>query len=365
MKKSLLWFLLPCLTLSCITAFAQDYDDVIASSEALIRTQMTENPVPGFAIAVMVDGEVVWSDGYGYADLEQQVPMTPYSKLRIGSVSKPMAAAAAMRLLDQGKLNINAPVQEYVSYFPEKRWEVTTRQIAGHLGGIRHYRGEEFLSTQPYATVEEGLQVFLADTLMHSPGSAFLYSSYGWNLVSAVIEGAANASFLQVLEEEVLDPLGLEHTAADYPDSLITQRVRFYERSPGGSFINGPYVDNSLKWAGGGLLSSVIDLVHFGDAHLTEGYLSEAALETLFTSLTLPNGEATRYGFGWFTEMRAGRPYYWHGGGSVGGSTMLIMQPEARVVVATHANLTAASIPGQLANEILALFIEARESSEE
>ena len=318
---------------------------------------MAAQPVPGLAITVMIDGQIIWSEGFGYADLEQRVPMWPTSKIRIGSVSKPMTAAAAMRLWDQGRLILDAPVQDYVPYFPDKRWPLTTRQLGGHLGGIRHYQGTEFLSAKPYNTVEESIGIFAADTLMHEPDSKFLYSSYGWNLISAVIEGASGTSFLETMRSEVFGLLGLVHTVADHPDSLIVQRVRFYARAEQGGFVNATFVDNSYKWAGGGFLSSVEDMARFAQAHLDDGYLSNEAREVLFTSQTTADGAGTGYGFGWRAEQHDDHLFLSHGGGSVGGSTVLIMQPDTRVVVASHVNLTANSIQ-DITTRIATLFAD-------
>ena len=330
----------------------------IESATKVVEDAIAQEPAPGFAVSVMVDGQFVWSTGFGYADLEQDVPMRPTSRTRIGSVSKPMAAAAVMRLWDQGLVDLDAPVQTYVPAFPDKRWTVTTRQLGGHLGGVRHYRGAEMLSSRPYATVDEGLTIFAEDTLMHEPGTQFLYTSYGWNLISAVVEGAAGQPFLVALEEEVLDPIGLKETIADHPDSLVSQRVRFYVRRDLGGFMNAPYVDNSYKWAGGGLLSSTEDVARFAHAHLGDEYLSAEARSILFTSQATTDGEETNYGFGWRTTEVEGREYLLHGGGSVGGSTMLMMQPDTRVVISAHVNLTGYDV-GAVTRRLMTLFVNA------
>ncbi|HEX6643571.1 MAG TPA: serine hydrolase domain-containing protein, partial [Gemmatimonadales bacterium] len=147
--------------------------------------------IPGVSITVMRDGRIVWSEGIGWADLEQRVPVTPLTRFRVGSVSKSLTAAAVGLLVERGRLDLDAPVQRYVPAFPEKRYPITTRLVAGHLAGIRHYAGNEFLSMRPYASVTEGLEIFQHDSLLFHPGTRYLYSSYGWNLVSAVIEGAS------------------------------------------------------------------------------------------------------------------------------------------------------------------------------
>lgn len=334
---------------------------VVDSARALVLEDIHEKGYPGIALAVSVDGETVWSEGFGYADLEQLVPVWPTTKFRIGSISKPLAAAAVAQLVEQERLDVDAPVQQYVPAFPEKRWPVTTRQLGGHLAGIRHYRGLEFLINTPYATVGDALAIFAADTLLHQPGTDYAYSSYGWNLISAVVEGASGESFLDYMRAHVFRPLGMRHTVADHVDSLIIQRADFYQRRQDGSLMNAPAVNNSYKWAGGGFLSTPEDLLVFANAHLQPGFLAQEALDLLFTEQQTTAGEGVGYGFGWFTGTRDdGRHYVWHGGGSVGGTSLLIVQPDARVVLAACINLSSADL--SVAQEVLRLFVEAASS---
>ena len=332
--------------------------EVVDQARALVRQDWAEKGYPGIAIAVSVEGETVWSEGFGYADLEHRVPVWPTSKFRIGSVSKPLTAAAVAQLYEQGRLDLDAPVQQYVPDFPEKRWPLTTRQLGGHLGGVRHYRGLEFLNSDPYASVAKSLEIFAGDTLLHEPGTKYQYSSYGWNLISTVVEGASGQNFLDYMRQEVFRKLGMRHTVADHVDSLIYQRVSFYVRNPAGALLNAPFVDNSYKWAGGGFLSTTEDLLGFANAHLPGGFLSEEARAMLFTEQHTRDGEGIGYGFGWQIRTdEQGRRYLSHGGGSIGGTTWLAMQPDARVVVAAMVNLSGADLG--VVREVMALFMEA------
>ena len=191
MKKLLLPTLFSCGILLSVHAQSSRYFPAIDSARTLVESFMALTDVPGASVTVMVDGRIVWSEGFGYADLELGTPVRAgLTKFRIGSVSKPLTAAALGVLVDQGKIDLDAPIQTYVPDFPEKRGPVTLRLLAGHLAGIRHYRGAEFLSSTNYETVAEGLAIFAADTLLFAPGSAYSYSSYGWNLISAAIENA-------------------------------------------------------------------------------------------------------------------------------------------------------------------------------
>jgi CubicO group peptidase (beta-lactamase class C family) len=314
------------------------YDGAISIARDSIDALMAEQQIPGLTAAVLVDGQIVWSEGFGWADMENQVPVTPLTKMRVGSVSKSMTGAALGVLLDRGQIDLDAPVQQYVPSFPEKRAPISTRQVAGHIAGIRHYRGDEFLIDENYDSVEEGLAIFKEDSLLFEPGAQFQYSSYGWNLVSAVVEGASGQDFLPFMRDAVFRPLNLRHTVADHTDSLITYRTAFYSVEDS-VLINAPYVDNSYKWAGGGFLSTAEDLVRFGNAMINGGFFTPATRDELFTSLRTNSGERTGYGLGFFVGTDdAGRRTVGHSGGSVGGTTQLIMYPEQDVVVALIAN---------------------------
>lgn len=301
--------------------------------------------IPGFAIAVAVDGKLVWSEAFGYADLEGKRQTTTTTQFRIGSVSKPLTADAVAQLFESGKLDLDAPVQRYVPSFPDKGAPITTRELGGHLAGIRHYKGNEFLLNQRYPTVTAGLAVFQNDTLIAPPGTRFSYSSYGFNLISAVVEGASGEQFLPYMSRHVFKPLGMTHTAPDKNDSLIPDRTQFYDRTESGQFVRSPTVDNSYKWAGGGFLSTAEDLVKFGSAHLAPGHLKAATLELLFTPQHTASGEATPYGIGWFVDTDTlGHRYVYHGGGSVGGTTGFGVDRDSRVVIAVVTNLTDARL---------------------
>ena len=318
----------------------KNYQSAIEKSSEWIHQMMQEQHIPGLSVSVSIKEKLVWSEGFGYADLEQQVPVKAgVTKFRIGSVSKPLTAAALGLLMEGGKLDVDRPVQQYVPSFPEKEYSINTRQLAGHLAGIRHYRGEEFLNARHFETVEEGLDIFKDDSLLFEPGTRFSYSSYGWNLVSAVIEEVSGEDFLSYMRKNVFVPLKMKNTIADYTDSIIPYRTRFYEVVDTATLMNAPYVDNSYKWAGGGFLSTTDDLVKFGYAHIHPGFLDSLTLRQLITSQLTASGDSTHYGMGWRSGTNDfGRKWFGHSGGSVGGITMLAIYPEYEVVIAFLTN---------------------------
>jgi len=337
----------PCVS-RVAAAVPSAYAAAVARGHALVCDKLAGR-ISGLQVAVGVDGKLVWSEGFGYADVARKVPVTAETQFRIGSVSKPLTAAALALLYERGKLDLDAPVQRYVPSFPDKGYPITTRQLAGHLAGIRHYRGDEFVLNRRFGSVGEGLTIFQDDSLLFPPGTRFSYSSYGWNLISAVIEGAAEQDFLSFIGHNVFRPLGMTHTAPDRADSLIPNRTLFYERGPDGGFVPAPTVDNSYKWAGGGFVSTAEDLVKFGSALLNPGFLRAETLELLFTSQKTNRGEPTGYGIGWFVGTDSlGHRWVFHGGSSVGGSTAFGVDRDSRIVIAITSNLSDAPLqPGQ------------------
>ncbi len=321
------------------------YAATILRAEQFLRDSMAAGGIPGVEITVALGDTILWSTGLGWADVEQQVPVTTLTRMRIGSVSKSLTSAALGILVQEHRLDLDTPVQHYVPSFPVKRWPVTTRELAGHLAGIRHYAGDEFLMQRHFGSVTEGLAVFRDDSLLFAPGTRFAYSSYGFNLVSAAIEGAAGEPFLALMRARVFEPAGMTHTVAEFVDSIIPFRARFYTRTPAmgpvpaGGVVNAPFVDNSYKWAGGGFLSTTEDLVRFGQAMLRGSLVAPASLRLLWTSQRTADGKDTGYGMGWFTDHdAAGRLRVFHAGGSVGGTAYLLIYPDQRLVISVLAN---------------------------
>jgi CubicO group peptidase (beta-lactamase class C family) len=319
----------------------------------------------GLSVAIAIDGQIVWSEGFGLADLEQQVPVTPATKFRIGSVSKVLAIAAVAQLYEQGRLDIDAPIQKYVPSFPDKGYVITTRQLAGHLGGIRHYRDDEPTNQKRFNSLVEGFSLFENDPLVAPPGTKFFYSSYGYNLIGAVVEGASGEDYRTYLRTHVFVPLGMDNTEADDYEKIILHRARFYDPTPDGNFKNSEYEDVSYKWPSGGMLSTPEDLVRFGLAHLHPGFLKSSTLQLLFTPTRTTSGENTGHGMGWRirTDHRWGPELdYEHGGEATGGTCSLILYPETGVVIAAAinaGNMDFAGIPAIIAVPFLRQLEEA------
>ena len=216
---------------SCRDAVADPrFAGPISGARPLVDRMKAAFAAPGLQVAVAVDGKIVWSRFCGYADVANRTPTTATTLFRVGSVSKAFTAAALARLVQAGKIDLGAEVQEYVPSFPRKSEPITIAQLAAHQSGIRHYGGTEALSTVHYDSVSESLRIFAGDPLLFRPGSDHSYSSYGFNVLGAALEGAAGAGYVDVLREEVLSPLGLTRTENDVEGLTVAPRSTRFAR---------------------------------------------------------------------------------------------------------------------------------------
>lgn len=346
--KNLLALLLSLLLLFAPCTQAQQPNDIqarVPQIEKMIAEEMAKNSVPGLAVAIAKDGRILYAKGFGYADVENKVPFTAQTVSRIGSISKTFTALAVMQLAEQGKINLDAEVQTYVPTFPKKQAPITVRQLLGHLTGIRHYKGIEFLSAKSYSDVESSLAIFKDDPLLHEPGAKMSYTTYGYSLLSRVVEAASGESFGAYLQTHIITPLALNQTYLDDPRRLIPQRARNYTKPKDQPLQNATYVDQSNKWGGGGLLSTVEDLIKYAAAHDTDKLAKQETIKQMFTGLKTNDGKPTGYGLGWAVATEAGKRRIEHSGGSMGATSILTKYPEQGLIIAALTNCDHYSAP--------------------
>src|ERR1700730_2213693 len=291
-----------------------------------VSSFMSANSAPGIGAAVVLDGEPVWSAGFGMADLENFAPATSSTLFRLGSVSQPITAVAILQLTERGKLDLDAEVQKYCPAFPKKEWPITSRELLGHLGGIRHYNADgkgdiPEDSAKHFASMQESLQIVAGDPLVVKPGTKFNYSTYGYTVLGCVLEGAAAAKYVDYVQEHVFRPAGMEQTQADDFFAVIPHRTRWYHKDKAGLVHNAGVLDSSYKIPGGGLISSADDLAPFAAAILADTLLARATRDRMWTSGKTSDGQPTGYGLGWSTVEQFGLRILAHNGGQQGTST--------------------------------------------
>ena len=322
----------------------------VEQGRQIIRTDLSERNLPGMSVAVGVGSNIVWAEGFGWADLEQRVPVAPNTRFRIGTASTVLTSAAVGLLLDEGRMKLDDEIQTYVPAYPQKPWPVTLRQLMGHVAGVRNDGGDEgpLLSAHCERTVE-GLQAFAERSLLFEPGTQYRYSSYGWILVSAAVEAAGDEPFLRFMRKEVFEPLGMDDTEADsatesMPDRAMSYFPRFAADPRYGPDPMRP-IDHSCYAGASVFVSTPSDLVRFGMAINGGRLLQPATVQLLQTSLRLPSGEETGYGLGWDLETVAlsgeQMRLAGHNGELLGGmAASLITIGEPGIVVAVTSNIS-------------------------
>ena len=315
----------------------------LAKVEAAVSAAMSKNNVAGLSAAVVLDNRLSWSEGYGFADLENFVPFRAATVHRIASVSKPITAVAAMQLVEKGKLDLDISIQTYCPAFPKKTQAVTTRQLLGHLSGIRHYRPGEPTSTRHFESVVESLQAFQADALLHEPGVKETYSTFGYVVLGCVIEGASQKPFAAYVRENITEPAGMARTRPDDLWAIIPNRARGYAKLEGGALRNADLADTSNKVPGGGMVSTVDDLARFAVALDTNRLLKKETFAQMQVPMKLNDGAASPY-FGWSIEERRGEKVLRHSGSQEGTNSYLLMIPSRGFAVALLANTEGAGL---------------------
>jgi serine beta-lactamase-like protein LACTB len=316
-----------------------------AAIDGVVAAYMKKHEIPGLTLAIGVDGSIAYAKAYGVADLENSVPMKNTTMLRTASMGKSMTATAAMKLVEERKLMLDEPVQAYCPGFPLKQWPLTTRHLLSHLGGIRHYGGphdkEEQSSTIHFPNITASLAPFKDDPLKFEPGTDFNYSTYGYDVVGCVIEGAARMSYDEAMHHYVFDPAGMRATRQDDPAPIIANRAAGYI-SIDGSLRNATHVDMSNRMAAGGYLTTASELVAFAAAFIDCKLVTCGTRDLMLTEAKFKNGDSVNYGIGWAIGEDANGKLDGtasHGGSSPGASGIMYIVPAKRLAVVFMTNL--------------------------
>ena len=356
--KKLAFFLLG-ITLfisSCNTAQNQHQQKINKATE--IATQfLKEQQIPGMSISVSHKGEIIWSEGFGFSDVKTAKKVIPNTtQFRVASISKTLTAIAMAKLVDDEKLNFNASLYDYVPDFPKKKYDFTVKQIAGHIAGIRHYNGSEFLMNKKMSIVE-GLDIFKNDTLLFKPGTNYRYSTYGWNLLSVVVQNASGEDYINYMSNAVFSPLKMHQTSLGFSDKEIPNRTSFYVKQ-NGKIVVAPKVSNEFKAAGGGFVSTTEDLILFGNEFISPTIASKKVIAEMVTPLQTSKGKKTNYGIGiGVVKLKNNTVRYAHSGGGMGATAFLLIYPEKEIVISILTNLSGVNIR-KLVGELEGVFIQ-------
>lgn len=316
----------------------------------------------GASVAVARQGRLAYSHGFGLADIENQVPADGNTVYNVGSVSKVMTGIAVMQLVEAGRVGLDDDIRRWVPQFPDKGHEITLRHLMTHTSGIRHYRDDDFPeglhgeNVQPFASFDEALNLFKDDPLLFAPGELYFYSSYAINLLQGVIEAASGMPFEAYMREHVWGPSGMLRTQFDRPERIVPGRARSYLMVDGEP-LNHPFEDVTYKFASGGMLSTVEDLVRLASAFNSGRLLRPGTVEEMIRPQVEtvrrfqgpgepPVTESFRQALIWkvewdgeaFAGSGPGRRFVSHGGSVKGFGCNLLSYVEEDVAVAICGN---------------------------
>ncbi len=353
MKKSTL-YLFFVLSFHFITA-----QNIETDLQNYLDNLVQKKQLPGITAAVSKNGKLIWAGSSGTIDMNNSQLPSKDNVYRIGSVSKVVTTALLMRMVKKGMVDLDLPIKTWLTGLPVDKQKITLRQLATHTSGIRHYNPKEILPDSSYTTAYNAVHLFINDPLQMEPGYEWSYSSYGSNLMAAVLEKAANTPFPELLKEEVFIPLKMNNSYT-WGDSIDeNQLVKLYD-----SDNQIVFDDISYKWAGGGLLSSVSDLIAFGNAHLSgNSFFSKEELQLIFQAQSTVNGIIEYQGIGWrLDKLDTGEPFYYHNGHLSGGHAHISIQPKEGIVVAVLSN-KGSSFGAEEGNELVNILFDRSTSS--
>ncbi len=323
----------------------------------LSEYQVNKN-VASISAGVLHKGKIIWLGAKGYADLSHHVPATPQTVYRIASISKIITAVAVMQLWEKGKLNLDADARKYIPYFPRKRWKFTVRQILRHTAGLRSYKPGEFNSTVFYPTTRDAVDVISSDSLVYKPGTNFIYTTLGYNLLAAIIEYVSGMKFIEYLRKNIFYPAGMTSTYAEYQKEIIPNKASGYDKNKFRKIQNAPMADLSIKFAGGGLVSTSEDILRFANALLDGKLIKYSTLDTMLVKTKLPNGRMIESGLGFEIKRDShGNKFFGHYGFGTGFISLLAIYPEDSSAVVDLIN-TDDRNPGSPALDLAAIAFE-------
>jgi serine beta-lactamase-like protein LACTB len=330
--KSLVFLFFPCVCFS-----QQDLIVAVAKTDDMAAKFIDKHNIPGIAISISYNDTIIYSKGFGYANIEAKLPVIPsQSQFRIGSITKSLTAMALAKLQQQGKINFDESIYHYLDSLPKKEYDFTIRQVGGHLAGLE--RMYLTYNTDSLHTVSrQELYKSFKGRLLYKPGTKHLYSNFGFELLGMVVENVQHSSFDDAIKVLVLNPLKMTNTGAK-PN--VRSNTEYYTKIKGGEKVTALYMGYTVNTASGYLYATSEDLVRMGNALLIpDRLLDKKNLLELIKPQKLASGKSVGYGFGIESVITdKGHWSYGHSGHIYGGTSFYGVSPEHKFVIAVLVN---------------------------
>jgi CubicO group peptidase (beta-lactamase class C family) len=335
------------------------YAAAIREGREALTQLVAKGQAPGLGVAVAVGGEVVWSEGFGLANLEHRVPVSVQTRFGLGSISKTLTMAAAMRLVDKGTLDLDAPIEKYLPDFPHRGQGITVRRLAAHQSGLSDaFAASHYLTTRDFPTLDPAYREITRHGIDYPPGSKTVYATGLFTIIGRVLEAAGGLDYRVLMAREVFEPVGIGPSVND-ARTIIEHRSGYYANGEAGRFEHAPVVNPTHKLPGAGFIATPSEVARFGAALLRPSFLSERARREMFTPVPLADGTPTEWGLGLQVGTdQHGRVLHLPGGG-LGISGWLFIHPDANVVIALLSNVNTAPVGGRAYRRIADAFLAA------
>jgi CubicO group peptidase (beta-lactamase class C family) len=311
-----------------------------ASSDAVddyVRASLEANKIPGVSIVVRRDGKVVKSQGYGFANLEHQVPATADTIYQSGSMGKQFTAAGILLLVEDGKLSLDDRLAKFFPDGPSSWHRITIRQLLTHTSGIKDY-SDEYDMRKDY-TEDEQLDIATKIPLDFEPGTQWSYSNTGYLILGVLTSKLADKHWSEFQAERIFKPLGMTTARMISEADIIPHRAAGYDADDKGEPKNQSWVSPQTNTTGdGALYFSVKDLAAWDAALDAQKFMTAEHFKEWWTPVSLANGTTYPYGFGWGIQEQRGHAMIEHGGAWQGFRTGIARYPEQRLSVSVLAN---------------------------
>lgn len=316
--------------------------------DSMINDYLQLSGTVGMSVAIADRYELLYSGEFGYADKDKGERINPFTRFRIASVSKILTGSLLAVMVDKGIIDLDKPINTYLKKPAPYGDIITTRMLASHTAGIRHYQDSDFrlknIDSKRYPTLNSALDIFINDPLVAPPGEKYNYTSFGYTLLGVVMEAASGMPFTKSMQN-MLEALDMCHTEPNHPDSIITNESQLYSINKNRKAVRQKTLRPSYKWPGGGYLSNTLDLVKFGQHHLRKSFLSEKGFEALFTRTKTNKGDTLGIGLGWIIANDSwNRRVFFHNGSQTGGRSVLMVYPDEGLSIAVLSNTTSQPI---------------------
>ncbi|CAL2093164.1 serine hydrolase domain-containing protein [Tenacibaculum sp. 190524A02b] len=341
--------------------------------DSIALKEIKQTGIPSIQIAIGYDDKIIYSNSFGFANIENNVKASIQSKYRTASVSKWFTATLAMKLAIEKKIDLDTPIQNYCPHFPTKQWNITTRHLLTHVSGIRHYKNfeREFQKAKTakdsnaiefnriksqlgkytrYTNSTEPLENFKNDSLLYKPNTNWNYSSFGYRLLGCILSDVMNTSYKSLLKYYIFDPAKMKHTTSDDSYSIINHRVSGYRLLKNEKIRRANMRDVSENLPAGGHLSTAEDLIKFAQAFQQEKFFSNKVINQMQTPYlnddktytpswrdAIPTKE--KYGYGLMIFHDKNEKRYGHTGRQAGASSIVITIPSKKIYIAVLTNI--------------------------